>query len=79
MKVSVQAFGSIREAANLAYGEFRTLDLAAGATVAEAASSLGIDPHAVVNALIDGRAATQRDRLHDGAELTLMPAFTGGS
>lgn len=79
MTVTVQAFGWIREQAGLAYGEQRSLDLGATATVAAAIEALGVPGEAVKHILLDGQPAAMGDRLHDGAELTLMPAFTGGT
>ncbi|MFP5299206.1 MAG: MoaD/ThiS family protein [Actinomycetota bacterium] len=78
MKITVLAFGLLREQAGLSPGKASTLELPEGALIADALVVLGLDPDAVVHLLLDGRNAVVTDLLQDGAELTLMPAFAGG-
>lgn len=79
MKVSVLAFGVLREAAGLPPAGIPVeVGLEGGATVRDAVMTLGIDHARLQVILIDGERAGPEDLLHDGAELTLMPAFTGG-
>lgn len=79
MKVNVLAFGMLREQAALALGQVVSLELPEGAAVADVFPLLGLDPGPVAHVLIDGTRASPSDLLHDGAELTLMPAFAGGT
>lgn len=79
MKVTVRCFGSLREHLPDPAAGAIELELPAGATIADVLAALGIEERAVHAALLDGARATGVKGLSDGAELTLMPPFTGGA
>ncbi len=80
MKVKVVAFGMIREAIGLAHpGDSRELELTEGASVTEAIEALGLSSQQVFSILVDGGRVEASETLREGAEVTLMPPFTGGA
>lgn len=80
MKVSIECFGALKDhLPESATGNRATLELDDGGTLADLIGALGAPQRLVHAALIDGRRAGLEDRLSDGAEVTLMPPFTGGS
>ena len=79
MRVTAVVFGSFRE--NLppeVEGNKVTLELEKGATVAAVADELGIARGRVHAVFLDGRSVPLTQTLSEGAEVTLMPQFTGG-
>lgn len=79
MKVVVRCFGALREHLPDPASGLAVLDLPDGAVVADALGALGIDGAAVHALLLDGVRTTAVTGLRDGAELTLMPPFSGGA
>jgi molybdopterin converting factor small subunit len=79
VKVTVVCFGAMRDFLPVsAVGNSADLELAEGARVRDVVGALGA-PEGLVHALlVDGIASTVDQRLADGAEVTLMPPFTGG-
>ena len=79
MKVTVVCFGALRDFLPVAaVGNSADLELGEGARVQDVVDALGA-PQGLVHALlVDGRSSTLDARLSDGAEVTLMPPFTGG-
>ncbi len=79
MKVSVRAYGSIREIVGAERpGDIVEVDVAPGSTVASVAEYLGVSPGMVFLAILDGEPCDLAARVGEGAEVTLMPPFTGG-
>ncbi len=81
MKIVVLFFAAAREKAG---AERRTLDLPAGATVADAWKRLASDVPALAPVLASCRAAVDEtfaapaSVLHDGATLAVLPPVSGG-
>lgn len=50
-----------------------------GSTVADLVAALGAPDRLVASALVDGQPTSLDRELTDGAEVTLMPPFTGGT
>lgn len=80
MNVEVRLFATLRR--HLPPGGGRTavrLDLAAGASVADALAHLGIPDGSPLIILLDGRyEADPRRALHDGCVLSVFPPIAGG-
>ena len=79
MKVSVTCFGVMREyLPDDADGNRATVELADDATAGDLVDALGA-PRRLVHALLVDEVQGALDlRLHEGAEVTLMPSFSGG-
>jgi molybdopterin converting factor small subunit len=60
-------------------GRTASLELPAGATVADVIGLLGAAEHLVFAVLVDDETAGMTDTLTEGATVTLMPPFTGGA
>ena len=79
MKVTAVCFGSFRDHLPPDIeGNRVTFELEQGATVGEVPDRLGIDRRRVHAVFLDGRNADLSQTLYEGAEVTLMPQFTGG-
>jgi molybdopterin converting factor small subunit len=78
--VTVVCFGALRDyLPRGAAGNKGMIEMGAGARVRDLIDALGA-PRGLVHALLlDGASATDEDVLTDGAEVTLMPPFTGGA
>jgi molybdopterin converting factor small subunit len=78
--VTVVCFGALRDYLPPgAMGNTGVAEIDAGARVRDLIELLGA-PRGLVHALLlDGASATDEDVLTEGAEVTLMPPFTGGS
>lgn len=80
MKVEVVVFGVLRDhLPEGATGNRAVADVPEGASVEDAISALGLPRRAVYAVLVDGDPADAAVVLREGAEVTLMPAFTGGA
>lgn len=80
MTVVVVCFGALRDLLpDGADGNRGMLDLPEGATAGDAVDALGAPRRLVFALLVDGRQASLDAPIHDGAEITLMPPFSGGS
>ena len=80
MEVSIVCFGKMREyLPEGAAGNRAELELKPDATVADAIDALGAPRREVFALLVDGRQAGFDEPLGEGAEVTLMPQFTGGA
>ena len=79
MKVSAVCFGSFRDHLPPDVEDNRVvLDMENGATVGDVTDRLGIARRRVHAVFLDGRSAALDQTLYEGAEVTLMPQFTGG-
>lgn len=77
MRVNVLAFAVLRD--RLGFGE-KTIDVAAGATVADAARALfGAAPPRGIAFAVNQEYSDEARELHDGDELALLPPVAGGS
>jgi molybdopterin converting factor small subunit len=79
VKVTVVCFGAMR--AHLpaeATGNRAEVELAAGDRVSDLIDKLGAPRRLVFALLVDGTQADIHSVLSDGAEVTLMPPFSGG-
>ena len=79
MEVTVLAFGVLRERMDVAAGRAVAVSIDQGATVRDLATHLRLPDGLVYSILIDGEHSKLDSVLSEGAEVTLMPAFTGGS
>jgi molybdopterin converting factor small subunit len=79
MKVSVICFGSMREhLPATATGNRSELEVEDAATVGDVVDRLGAPRRLVFSVLVDGVQASLDHRVPEGAEITLMPPFSGG-
>ena len=79
VRVTLVCFGALRDHLPVSARRNRAeLELADGATVGDAIAALGAPAGLVFACLVDGEQATADIRLEEGAEVTLMPPFTGG-
>jgi molybdopterin converting factor small subunit len=79
VEVTVVCFGAFRDyLPDPAAGRIR-LSLDGSPTVADVVAHLGIASTALNLSLVDGARADHHTPLVDGAEVTLMPAFSGGA
>lgn len=79
MKVSLLCFGMLKDhlPEDAAAGRLQ-LDLPGAPAVRDAVLAAGLPPEKVYAILVDGTQSSLDQRLQDGAEVTLMPQFTGG-
>jgi hypothetical protein len=78
--VTVVCFGAMREYLPAsAHGNRAKIELDAAATVGSVMDALGAPRRLAYAVLIDGRRASLDTEVPAGAEVTLMPPFTGGS
>ena len=79
MKVTAICFGSFRENLPPEVEDNRVvLDLDEGSTVGDVTDRLGIARRRVHAVFLDGRSTDLDQTVYEGAEVTLMPQFTGG-
>ncbi|MGH2819030.1 MAG: MoaD/ThiS family protein [Actinomycetota bacterium] len=79
MRVSVVCFGAMREfLPEGAAGNRAEVEVEAGAGAGDLVDVLGAPRRLVFALLVDGEQASLDARLHEGAEVTLMPPFAGG-
>jgi molybdopterin converting factor small subunit len=80
MNVSVVCFGRMRERLPAdAQGNTAQLELEEEATVRDLVATLGAGEDEIFALLVDGQQADLAETLHEGAAVTLMPPFTGGT
>ncbi len=80
MNVFVICFGGLRSYLPLATGKSRVeIRLSDDASIADLLAALRIPTGAVFSVLVDGARADRSTSLREGAEVTLMPPFSGGS
>ena len=76
----MQCFGAMRDYLPAGAADNRaSLELETGATVSSVLEALGAPARLVHWILIDGSRVELDSPLFDGAEVTLMPPFTGGA
>jgi molybdopterin converting factor small subunit len=79
MKVTAICFGSFRDHLPPDVEDNKvSLELESGATVGDVTDRLGIARRRVHAVFLDGRSADLAQTVYEGAEVTLMPQFTGG-
>ena len=79
MKVTVVCFGALRDRLPDPSGNSTEVEIGDGATVSDVARALGI-PFAHLHAvLVNEERADPGTPVPDRAEVTLMPAFSGGA
>jgi molybdopterin converting factor small subunit len=79
VKVTVLCFGAMREhLPSGTAGNRADVELHEGADVGDLVDALGAPRRLVFALLVDGRRGELDTRLEGGAEVTLMPPFTGG-
>ena len=79
MTVTVVCFGAMREFLPDPSSGRGAVLLADGGTVRTLVGALGAPEHLIHAALVDGARVDLDHPLSDGAEVTLMPPFAGGS
>ena len=79
MKVTVVCFGALREHLPDPSGNSAILELGDRSAVSDVAEALGIPIRHLHAVLVDGDKARASTPVSDGAEVTLMPAFSGGA
>ncbi|HEX2049832.1 MAG TPA: MoaD/ThiS family protein [Actinomycetota bacterium] len=80
MRVTVTCFGAMRDYLPPAAHDNRAeVDVADDATVGAVVEALGAPRRLVFAVLVDGTQAGLDAPVHDGADVVLMPPFTGGA
>jgi len=80
MLVEIVCFGAMRDYLPAhAQGNRASVDVADEADVGSLMDSLGAPRRLAFSILVDGERADISRQLHDGAEVTLMPPFAGGT
>lgn len=80
MRVAVVCFGAMRDyLPDDADGNRAFVDVSENATVADLVDVLGAPRRLVHALLVDGVQGDLARGLHEGAEVTLMPSFSGGT
>lgn len=77
--MTVVCFGALRERLPDPSQSSTRVQLPGPASVSDVARHLGIPEGMVHLALVDGHRASASTQVTDGAEVTLMPAFSGGA
>ena len=79
MKITVVCFGAMREYLPDPASGRTKLELASEGTVRNVVGALGAPEHLIHSVLVDGMRVELDQTLTDGAEVTLMPPFSGGT
>jgi molybdopterin converting factor small subunit len=80
VKVTVRGFGAVRDYLPEHSGDNRVeIDVADGATVEDVVDALGLPRRLVYALLVDEVQGRLDQRLEEGADVTLMPPFSGGT
>jgi molybdopterin converting factor small subunit len=79
MEVTVVCFGAMRDFLPDPASGTRAVRLAPGDTVRSVVGALGAPERLIHSVLVDGLRADLDQALEDGAEVTLMPPFAGGT
>ena len=79
MEVHVVCFGAMREYLPDPASGRTDIELAPGGTVRSVVGALGAPERLIHSVLVDGFRVELDQALTDGAEVTLMPPFAGGS
>jgi len=79
VEVTVVCFGAMREFLPDPSSGRADIELAPEGTVRTVVGALGAPEHLVHSVLVDGMRVELDQILTDGAEVTLMPPFSGGS
>ena len=79
MKVTVTCFGALREFLPDPTTNSAVVEVAEGAQVSDVAEALEIPSRLLYVVLVDGDKAAAGTVVPEGAEVTLMPAFSGGA
>lgn len=73
------AFGILRDYLPAPAAGRTVVDVADGARVRDVLGAIGAPPTLLHACLVDGRHASADEALDEGAEVTLMPPFSGGA
>jgi sulfur-carrier protein len=79
VKVTVVCFGAMREFLPDPSSGRNDIEIQAGGTVRDVVGALGAPEQQVFSVLVDGVHADLDRDVPEGAEVTLMPTFAGGS
>lgn len=79
MRVTVVCFGAMREYLADPSSGRAEVEIEVEGTVRSVVGALGAPERLAHAVLLDGQQATLDQEVHDGAEVTLMPPFAGGS
>lgn len=79
MRVTVVCFGAMREYLPDPASGRADIELAPGGTVRSVVGALGAPERLIHSVLVDGLRVELDQTVTDGAEVTLMPPFAGGS
>ena len=79
VRITVLCFGRLRELLPDPAEGRAVVDIEQPATIQGVLDKLGATPSLLHSALVDGTRADLDHELRDGAEVTLMPPFAGGS
>lgn len=79
MRVTLICFGALRDFLPDPKADSAVVEVAAGARVSDVAVALGIPSRLLHAVLVDGERALPGTPLQEGAEVTLMPPFSGGA
>lgn len=79
MKVDVLCFGAFKDyLPEGSEGNRGSAELPEGSTVGDVVDALGAPRALAFGVLLDGLQAPLDSEVHDGAEITLMPPYSGG-
>ena len=79
MTITVVCFGAMREYLPDPTSGRAEIEIEPGGTVRSVVGALGAPERLVHSVLLDGRRTDLDTVVEDGAEVTLMPPFAGGS
>ncbi|MPZ69616.1 MAG: hypothetical protein GEU71_08810 [Actinobacteria bacterium] len=79
MRIDVLCFGAFKDyLPDDADGNRGSLEVPGGSTVGHVVDALGAPRALVFGVLVDGQQAPLDSEIHEGAEITLMPPYSGG-
>ena len=79
MRVTLMCFGTLRDFLPDPKANSAVVEVVDGAQVSDVAASLGIPSRLLHAVLVDGEKALPSTSVQQGAEVTLMPPFSGGA
>lgn len=79
MRVTLICFGALRDFLPDPKANSAVVEVADGARVSDVAAALGIPVRLLHAVLVEGEKALPSTSVQEGAEVTLMPPFSGGA